>query len=90
MLFTDICCLQEHFLMTSKNKKHSNTDKIRKEFGQSCDMFISPATKSNSLEGQRGDFAPCGKRDLQSMYQRLKLRTQEFRQPNSPLKHATY
>ena len=48
MLFTDIFCLQEHLLMTSKNKKHSNTDKIRKEFGQQCDMYITAATKSST------------------------------------------
>ena len=34
LLFTDIFCLQEHFLLTSKDRKHSNTDKIRKAFGQ--------------------------------------------------------
>ena len=48
LLFTDICCLQEHFLMTSKDKKHSNTNKIRKAYGQEYDMFITPAVKSNS------------------------------------------
>ena len=48
LLFTDIFCLQEHFLLTSKDRKHSNTDKIRKAFGQSYDMFIKPALKNNS------------------------------------------
>ena len=48
MLFSDIFCLQEHFLMTSKDKKHSNTNKIRNAFGQECDMFITPAFKTNS------------------------------------------
>ena len=48
MLFSDIFCLQEHFLMTSKDKKQSNTNKIRNAFGQECDMFITPAFKANS------------------------------------------
>ena len=43
-----LVCLQEHFLLTSKDRKHNNTDKIRKAFGQSYDMFLKPALKNNS------------------------------------------
>ena len=47
LLFTDIFCLQEHFILNSSDKKHSNTNKIRRAFGDQYDMFIIPAVKSN-------------------------------------------
>ena len=47
-LFSNIICLQEHFLLNSKSKKFSNTDKWRKVFGQKYDMFIVPAFKDNA------------------------------------------
>ena len=42
-LFSDILCIQEHFLLDSKSKKYSNTDKLRNLFGAKYDMFIVPA-----------------------------------------------
>ena len=48
LTFSDICCLQEHFLLNSNDRKNSNTDRLRNKFGASYDMFISPATKSDS------------------------------------------
>ena len=48
LLFSDICCLQEHFLLDCKDKGHSNTDKLRSAFGSLCDMHIVPAVKSNT------------------------------------------
>ena len=45
LLFSDILCIQEHFLLDSKDRKYSNTDKIRKKFGSNNDMFIVPAVK---------------------------------------------
>ena len=39
--------MQEHFILSSSDKKHSNTDKIRRAFGEKYDMFIVPAVKSN-------------------------------------------
>ena len=47
LLFSDILCVQEHFLLDSKDKKHSNTDKIRQLFSDKYDMFIVPAHKDN-------------------------------------------
>ena len=47
LLFTNILCLQEHFLQDSGDKKHSNTNKLRKSF-PNHDMFINPAYKSDT------------------------------------------
>ena len=46
LLFTDILCIQEQFLLDSKDKKHSNTNKLRNKF-KNHDMFIVPAFKDN-------------------------------------------
>ena len=48
LTFTDILCLQEHFLLDSKDRKHSNTSKIRNRYSDSYDMFIEPAVKSST------------------------------------------
>ena len=47
LLFSDVVCIQEHFLLDSKDKKHSNTNKIRKKFSTN-DMYIVPAFKDNN------------------------------------------
>ena len=47
-LFTNILCLQEHFLLDSKSKTYSNTDKLRKLSSDKYDMFIVPAMKDTS------------------------------------------
>ena len=47
-LFSNILCLQEHFLLDDKSKNYSNTDKLRNLFSDRYDMFIVPATKNNS------------------------------------------
>ena len=46
LLFTNILCIQEHFLLDAKDRKSSNTDKLRKKFSNH-DMFITPAYKDN-------------------------------------------
>ena len=46
-LFSNIICLQEHFLLDNKDKKYSNTNKLRKAFDKKYDMFIVPAHKEN-------------------------------------------
>ena len=46
LLYSQIVCLQEHFLQNSGDRKYSNTDKIRKAF-KNKDMFINPAVKDN-------------------------------------------
>lgn len=52
ILFSDILCIQEHFLLNAKNKKYNNTDKIKQHFGDSHDMIISPAFKSDNTVSQ--------------------------------------
>ena len=53
--FCDMCCIQEHFLLDSKNKKYSNTDKLRTEYGAFHDMYVVPALKdNNSVSKGRG------------------------------------
>ena len=48
LMFTDILCLQEHFLLNTGDRKHNNTDKLFKTFGDNYDMYIVPAIKDNS------------------------------------------
>lgn len=48
-IFSDILCVQEHFLLDSGDKKHSNTNKLRTAFGDTHDMFIVPAFKENDV-----------------------------------------
>ena len=48
LLFSDIVCIQEHFLLDSKDRKHSNTNKLRSKLGSKHDMFIVPAVKNTS------------------------------------------
>ena len=48
-LFSDIICIQEHFLLDTGGGKHSNTHKLKKSFGLTHDMYIKPAQKSNEV-----------------------------------------
>ena len=60
LLFSDVLCLQEHFLLGSFDRKHSNTIKIRRAFGEDFDMYIVPAFKSNeSISRGRGKGGLC-------------------------------
>ena len=45
-LFSDILCIQEHFLLDAGNKKYNNTHKLKQYFGDTHDMWIQPAYKS--------------------------------------------
>ena len=47
-LFTDVLTVQEHFLLTTDDRKHSNTDKIRRAFGDNYNMFVVPIPASMS------------------------------------------
>ena len=47
-LFSNIVCIQEHFLLDSKDKNHSNTNKLRKALEFKYDMYIVPAYKENN------------------------------------------
>ena len=48
-LFSDVLCLQEHFLLDAGNKKYNNTYKLKTYFGDSYDMFIKPAFKNDFI-----------------------------------------
>ena len=48
-LFSDILCIQEHFLLDSGDRKHSNTNKLKQYFGGTHDMIIKPAYKDNTF-----------------------------------------
>ena len=45
-LFSDILCIQEHFLLDAGIKKYNNTHKLKQYFGDTHDMCIKPAYKS--------------------------------------------
>ena len=45
LYFYLVLYIQEHFLLDSKSKNHSNTNKLRNDLGINHDMFIVPATK---------------------------------------------
>ena len=65
LLFSDIFCLQEHFILSSSDKKHCNTNKIRQAFGDQYDMYIVPAVKNNEniTRGRgKGGFVLCGRK----------------------------
>ena len=47
LLFSDIVCMQEHFLLDAKDRKYSNTSKLRNRY-KNCDMYIVPAFKENN------------------------------------------
>ena len=47
-LFSDILCVQEHFLLDAKDKNYSNINKLRDLFHDRYDMFVVPAYKDNS------------------------------------------
>ena len=67
LLFTDILCVQEHFLLDCNDKKYSNTDKMRARFNNSHDMFIVPAKEDNSQVSRgrgKGGLAILWKKSL--------------------------
>ena len=45
--FSDILCVQEHFVLDSRSKKNSYTDKLENQFSGTHDMFIVPVAKNN-------------------------------------------
>ena len=47
LIFSNILCIQEHFLQDAGENKHSNTNKLRKSF-KDHDMFITPAFKADN------------------------------------------
>ena len=66
LLFSDILCIQEHFLQDCKDKKASNTNILRNKFDDH-DMYIVPAVKSKSQISRgrgTGGLATLWKRSL--------------------------
>ena len=49
LLFSHVVCIQEHFLLTSQSKSHSNTDLLKKLYGNNQDMDIIPAVKHDNI-----------------------------------------
>ena len=67
LLFSDIVCVQEHFLQDCKDKRHINTNKIRNIYNDKHDMFIVPAykeTKQVSRGRGKGGLATMWKKSL--------------------------
>ena len=54
-IFSDILCIQEHFLLDAGGKKHNNTYKLKILFEDTHGMLIRPAFKeSNAVTKGRG------------------------------------
>ena len=65
--FSDILCVQEHFLLDSNSKKNSNTDKLKNYFGDAHDAFVVPAVKCNNTINRgrgKGGLAVIWKKHL--------------------------
>ena len=92
LLFSNILCLQEHFLLDAKDKKSSNTDKLRNKF-KNHDMFIVPAHKDNNqvTRGRgKGGLATIWDRKLTNYVSKVKtenfrLQATKFNLPSGPL-----
>ena len=48
LLFSDILCVQEHFLLDGNEKNHSNTNKLVNHVGTNHDISIVPAHKNTN------------------------------------------
>ena len=80
VLFSDILCVQEHFLPSSKDKRHSNTNKLVNDFRDNHDMFIIPAFKNTDqvTKGRgQGGLATIWKKSLTKYVS--KISTNNFR-----------
>ena len=48
-LFSDILCVQEHFVLNSRSRKYNNIEKLILCCGDNFNMFITPAVKDNNV-----------------------------------------
>jgi hypothetical protein len=74
LLFSNILCLQEHFLLDSKDKKYSNTNRLRRKL-KKLDMFIVPAHKENnqvSKERGKGGLATIWDKNITKYVSKIK------------------
>ena len=92
LLFSDILCVQEHFLLDAKDKKYSNTNKLRKRYNN-CDMFIVPAHKDNNQVSKgrgKGGLATIWSKKLTKYVSKIqsnnyRLQATKFNFPNGPI-----
>ena len=92
-LFSDILCIQKHFLLDSGDRKHSNTNKLKKYFGETHDMYIVPAFKEDTVvkPGRcKGGLATMRKKGLTKYVSKIKcdifkIQTTKFNFPNAEL-----
>ena len=93
LLFSDIMCVQEHFLQDCKDKKSSNTNKIRKNYGDKHDMYIEAAYKPNSQVSRgrgKGGLVTMWKKPLTKYVSKVpcsnfRLQATKFTFPNSSI-----
>ena len=74
LVFSDILCLQEHFLQDCNDKKHSNTDILKNRLGSLHDMYIVPAKKDASQVSKgrgKGGLATIWNRSLTKYVKRV-------------------
>ena len=87
LLFSDIFCIQEHFLLSD------NTSKIQQVFGNQYDMFIEPAVKSNTKVSRgraKGGLCTMWKKGLTKYVtkentQNFRIQATKFRFPSTNL-----
>ena len=82
-LFSDVLCIQEHFLLDSGDRKHSNTNKLKQYFGDTHDMIIKPAYKDkNCITKGRGSggLVIMWKKYPANMLQTLSVTITEYKQ----------
>ena len=93
LLFSDIIAVQEHFLLNSKDKNYSNTNKLRKAFGANHDMYIVPAYRENLhiTRGRgKGGLATIWKKTLTKYVSKVecnnpRIQATKFSFPDCPL-----
>ena len=93
LLFSNILCLQEHFLLDSQDKKYSNTNKIRSKYSKTHDVFIVPAYKDYSQVSKgrgSGGLATLWNKNLTKYVSKVKctnyrIQATKFSLPDGPL-----
>ena len=93
LLFSDILCIQEHFLQDSKDKKYSNTNKLRNKYSTTHDMFIVPAYKENRQVSKgrgKGGLATLWHKSLTKYVSKIpcsnfRIQATKFALPSGPL-----
>ena len=92
LLFSNILCIQEHFLQDCGDKKYSNTNRLRKQYSNH-DMYITPAYKPDNrvCRGRgKGGLATIWEKSLTKYVSKIKcknfrLQGTKFSFPNGAL-----